>query len=487
MKDDFEKRNLPLMGWSSWNCFTTQISEEILLPQVDALVSTGLADAGYTYFNIDDCFQNGRGENDLVISKPHTFPHGMKYMSEYIHSKGLKAGIYTDGGEDTCASNYSKENFVGKGTGLFGHEEEDLRQLLIDWDYDYVKVDWCGGKKLGLDRRTQYTKIGNIIQKLRKEKGKDIIFNVCCWEFPGDWVIKIADSWRIETDITCCFSSVLLEFDRALSLAEYQSPGHVNDPDMLMVGNGMTYEEDKSHFALWCMLSAPLVLGNDLTRMDEATLEIVKNPELIAIDQDALVKPASLVLNKDKVQTYIKPLSNGDKAVLILNRNNCEGTVEISFKDLGFADKIKVRDVFGKKELTNTEHLTLSLAPHGCAVYRITGGPCEITTLKSPEELPAVYDVKLVGKTKAQLIVENGGKLVDVRSDESFDKNRIEGAVHIPFAELLEKAETVIPDKNTKLVVCGSCHKRSSQATKLLLTLGYTDVLDMGPMENWYV
>ncbi|MBR5614941.1 MAG: glycoside hydrolase family 27 protein [Clostridia bacterium] len=285
-------RKTPLMGWASWNCFKTNISEEKLKAQANALIETGLAEYGYTYLNIDDGFFGGRAADGTLLFHKERFPNGIKPVADYAHSKGLKAGIYSDGGDSTCAFYHDGEGEVGRNVGLYRYEEQDLKMYLDEFGFDFIKVDWCGGIFVGLDDKAQYTKIGNIINEIRERTGRPIVYNVCRWQFPGKWVTEIADSWRTCADIQPNFASILKQIDAIKPLARYCSPGHVNDMDMLQLGNGLTTQEEKTHFAMWCMMSTPLMIGCDLTKISKETLEILKNKELIDINQDKACRHA---------------------------------------------------------------------------------------------------------------------------------------------------------------------------------------------------
>ena len=378
-----EQRQTPLMGWSSWNCYYDQITEEKIMLQADAMVSTGLAEAGYIYCNIDDTWQGGRSEETgLVLSGPEKFPSGMKYVADYIHSLGLKAGIYSDAGPNTCAIGRNEGadgTGYGLGVGLYEHEYEDLYQYFVDWGYDYIKADFCGGrdfKPQPLDRETQYTKIGECIDQIELIKGSDIVLNVCCWQWPGEWVIDVGDSVRIASDIRPVWSYILKQVDKALPLAKYVGPGFAADLDMLEVGNGMSYDEDKSHFAMWCMLSAPLVLGNDLTRISDETLEIVSNKELIALNQDPAVIMATVVKTENNVQTWVKPLGSEDsnvKAVALFNMNNYMTSATVSWDEVGFTGDVEARDLYEHRDLAVGDNYTVVLPAHGCVVLKVSG------------------------------------------------------------------------------------------------------------------
>lgn len=297
------KPQTPIMGWSSWNNFHVDINEEIIKAQADFMISSGMADAGYSYINIDDGFFAGRDNDGNLMVHPERFPNGMKVLSDYIHAKGLKAGIYSDAGINTCASHWDKDT-IGVGSGLMGHDRKDLKLLLNDWNYDFIKVDWCGGQWLGLDEETRYTQIANIIKEIKP----NTVFNICRWQFPGEWALPIADSWRISGDISNNFRSILHIIDLNADLWKYASPGHVNDMDMLQVGRGMSYEEDKTHFTMWCMLNSPLLAGNDLRSMSDQTISILTNKEIIALNQDPLVYQARRLRDDGDLEVWAKPL-----------------------------------------------------------------------------------------------------------------------------------------------------------------------------------
>lgn len=279
-----KKLRPPLMGWASWNNYRININDSIIKTQTDALINQNLANYGYKQINIDDGFFGGRDSNGRIIVHKEKFPNGMKHIADYIHAKGLKAGIYSDAGINTCASYYDKDT-IGVGMGLYGHDKQDLTTYLSEWGFDFIKVDWCGGEELGLNEEIRYTEIGNLISTIKPSAG----YNVCRWEFPGKWVIKIADSWRISSDLDNNFNSVLRTIDKNAELWRYASYGHYNDMDMLQIGRGMTYEEDKTQFSMWCLMHSPLVLGNDLNSLSEQTKEIITNEDLIAINQSQYV------------------------------------------------------------------------------------------------------------------------------------------------------------------------------------------------------
>lgn len=272
----------PIMGWSSWNHYHINIDENIIRAQADAMVSSGMAAAGYSFINIDDGFFGGR---DTLTGKlychPVKFPSGMRMLSDYIRKKGLKPGIYSDAGANTCGSKYDRDPH-GVGVGMYKNVENDARTFFEEWNYDFIKIDWCGGNWLKLNEQTEYT---NIIKTIREIK-KDARINVCRWEYPGEWVEKLADSWRISSDIRENFASIKKIIDQAADTYKYSSAGHYNDLDMLQVGRGMSRDEDITHFTMWCLMNSPLLAGNDLQKMSPQTVEILTNREVIALNQD---------------------------------------------------------------------------------------------------------------------------------------------------------------------------------------------------------
>ena len=372
---EVQKPQTPIMGWSSWNNFHVNINEEVIKAQADFMVSSGMAAAGYSYVNIDDGFFGGRDTKGNLLVHPIRFPNGMKVISDYIHSKGLKAGIYAEAGINTCASHWDKDT-IGVGSGLRGHDRKDLKLMLKDWNYDFIKVDWCGGDWLGLDVETRYTQIANVI----KDINPNTVFNICRWEFPGKWALQIADSWRISGDISNEFSSIMHIIDLNADLWKYASPGHVNDMDMLQVGRGMSYDEDKTHFTMWCMMNSPLLAGNDLRSMSKQTIEILTNKEIIALNQDPLVYQARRLVDNGDLEVWAKPLvstMSGKVAVTLLNRSNKTATINFDLKTVGIdASKgFSYRDLWAKKDFASSKNNTVSfeVPKHGVVVLTVDG------------------------------------------------------------------------------------------------------------------
>ncbi|MEN5086767.1 glycoside hydrolase family 27 protein [Sphingobacterium faecium] len=363
-----QKIKAPIMGWSSWNSFRIHIDENLIKRQADALISTGLFKAGYQYINVDDGYFGGRDSRGKLYVDSLKFPNGMGYIAAYIHQKGLKAGLYSEGGCNTCGSIWDQDK-KGIGVGMYGHEKQDAALFFKEWNFDFIKIDWCGGLAMKLDDRAQYTKIVEAIREVKPEAG----INICRWQFPGEWAIKMVDSWRISQDIQNNFKSVLGIIDLNKNLDKYASPGHYNDMDMLQVGRGMTYEEDKTHFSMWCMMNSPLLAGNDLTKISKETIEILTNSELIALNQDKAFKQAKFVYNDGEVDVWKKELHHKKQiAVAILNRSDKAVDYHLTDKKIGVFPTSKVRDLWQHKNLGKFgKFRIIHLPPHGIVVLKL--------------------------------------------------------------------------------------------------------------------
>ena len=307
----------PPMGWNSWNKFGCNVSEKLIMGMADAMVSSGMKDAGYEYIVIDDCWQVSRDENGEIVIDKERFPNGMKYVADYVHSKGLKFGIYSCAGTLTCQ----------RRPGGFGHEYQDARTY-ARWGVDYLKYDWCNSSTQ--DAKSSYTNMRDALYKA----GRPIVFSLCEWgqNKPWEWAGQVGHLWRTTGDISDNWNSMISIFDKQKDLARYAGPGRWNDPDMLEVGNGrMTNEEYKTHFSLWCMLASPLMAGNDLQTMTPETKEILMNKEIIALDQDTLGRQATCYRDNLDYQIWIKSLANNEKAVCLLNKSDEKKTVLVDF------------------------------------------------------------------------------------------------------------------------------------------------------------
>jgi alpha-galactosidase len=307
----------PPMGWNSWNKYGCNVSEALIMQMADAMVSSGMKDAGYEYIVIDDCWQISRDANGEIVEDKERFPHGMKYVADYVHSKGLKFGIYSSAGTVTCQ----------RRPGGFGHEYQDARTY-ARYGVDYLKYDWCGSSTQ--DARSSYTNMRNALFAA----GRPIVFSICEWgqSKPWEWAGEVGHLWRTTGDISDNWNSMISIFRQQRDLARYAGQGKWNDPDMLEVGNGgMTTEEYRTHFSLWCMLASPLMAGNDLANMSPETKAILMNKELIAINQDTLGRQATIYRDNGDYQIWVKALSNNEKAVCLLNTSDERKSVLVDF------------------------------------------------------------------------------------------------------------------------------------------------------------
>lgn len=483
------QRKTPIMGWASWNAFRTDISEEILKQQADALVDTGLAACGYTYLNMDDGFFGGRDADGNVLFHKERFPNGIRPVADYAHSLGLQAGTYAEGGDNTCGFYYDAEGASGSGVGLYGHEEQDLTRYLEEFGFDFIKVDWCGGIRMGLDEEEQYTKIGNIIDRIRQKNGKPIVYNICRWQFPGVWATEIADSWRTGADIAPNFQSVLHQLDVVKPLARYCKPGHVNDLDMMQLGNGMSNEEEKTHFAMWCMMSTPLMIGCDLTKISPQTLEILKNEELIAIHQDSACLQAFPIREmRDAAgnlqgEIWIKNLGaphSAEKAIAFLNRSDAPLEMDLAWKDAGLCGEIfSVRNICTHKDIAPSAEIRVSLKPYETIVCRVRSERAE--AVENPDDKPFVWKpLQKISLERALELQKNGAYLVDVRSPEEFAVKHLDGAVNLPYMDIHGIAVPNLHDKTNPVIVYCATGKRSLQAKNSLEYLGYETVYFLG-------
>ncbi len=357
----------PPMGWNSWNHFGCDVSSQLIRETADAMVASGMKDAGYRYVVIDDCWQVDRAPDGRIVPDAERFPEGMKALADYVHGRGLLFGIYTDAGRQTCQGR----------PGSYGHEAMDARTY-AEWGVDYVKVDWCHAE--GLDARERYA----VFRDALRDAGRDIVFSICEWgtNEPWTWGPETGNLWRTTGDIFDRWESVLSILDRSSQYWTSASAGHWNDPDMLEVGNGgMTRDEYRAHFSLWAVMAAPLMAGNDLRelmgddRRTRSTLEILTNPEVIAVDQDALGAQGRLVQNfPPELQVWVKPLADGSRAAVLLNRASVPTTITADFGRMGiYTDSARVRDLWARKDMgTFGRRYEATVPSHGVAMVRVT-------------------------------------------------------------------------------------------------------------------
>jgi len=349
----------PPMGWASWNTFAAKIDYNVIKGQADAMVSSGLKAAGYQYVNIDEGWWQGTRDSagNITIDQSE-WPGGMKAIADYIHSLGLKAGLYTDAGKDGCGYYFPTGRPAAPGSGSEGHYDQDFLAF-SQWGFDFVKVDWCGGDKEKLDAQTAYKGIASAIDKATKQTGRPMALSVCNWgvQSPWNWAPALSTMWRTSYDIiyygeNADMKRVLANFDSAQHPTA-QSPGHYNDPDMLIVGmTGFSGAQNRTHLSLWAIAGAPLLAGNNLATMNADTKSVLTNAELIAIDQDPLAKQGVRISDDQGKQVYNKVLSgNARRAVLLLNRSTSAGSITVRFSDVGLGAAASVRNVWAAQDL----------------------------------------------------------------------------------------------------------------------------------------
>lgn len=371
----------PPMGWNSWNKFGCNVSEALIRQTADAMVASGMRDAGYRYIVIDDCWQVARDSMGFIFADPERFPSGMKALADYVHSKGLLFGLYSCAGDKTC----------GGRPGGRGHEYQDALTY-AKWGVDYLKYDWCNTE--GLNAVGSYTTMRNALYA----SGRPIVFSICEWgdNKPWEWAGNVGHLWRTTGDISAVFDGevnhgtwsswgVMKIAEMRKNIRQFAGPGHWNDPDMLEVGNGMSVSEDRAHFSLWCMMAAPLMAGNDLSAMSQASHDILCNKEVIAIDQDSLGVQGYLLSSNDSVEVWVKPLIAGNWAVCFLNRSLVPKKIDYAWSGITTSDTVSqrtlntthtayaVRDLWAKKDLgTTAKAVAATLPSHDVLLFRLT-------------------------------------------------------------------------------------------------------------------
>ncbi|HEX6177246.1 MAG TPA: glycoside hydrolase family 27 protein [Thermoanaerobaculia bacterium] len=359
----------PPMGWNSWNHFACNVDEKLIREVADAMVASGMRDAGYRYVNIDDCWHGERDAEGFIHPDPKRFPSGMKALADYIHSKGLKFGIYSDAGWKTC----------GGRPGSRGYEFQDARTY-ASWGVDYLKYDWCNTE--GLNAAGAYMTMSQAL----RDAGRPVVFSICEWgdNEPWKWGAAIGHLWRTTGDITNCFDcvvdhgtwnswGVLQILDRQTWLHRFAGPDHWNDPDMLEVGNGMSVAEDRAHFSMWAMLAAPLIAGNDIRNMSAETRAILTNRDVIAVNQDRLGVQARRHRRMNDVEIWVKPLAGEEIAVAILNRSTDSQNVTVDWAAEKIGDRVyTLHDLWTKENRGDTaSSLDASIAPHDIIMLRL--------------------------------------------------------------------------------------------------------------------
>jgi alpha-galactosidase len=349
-----ELARTPQLGWNSWNTFACDINEKLIRETADAMVSSGMREAGYVYVNIDDCWHGERDAKGFIQADPVRFPSGIKALADYVHGKGLKLGIYSDAGAYTCN---------GK-AGSRGYEYQDA-MTYAEWGVDYLKYDWCHTE--GLSAPGAYATMRDALRKA----GRPILFSLCEWgdNKPWDWAKNVGHSWRTTGDIYPCWDCefyrgtwaslgvlTILDKQETLGLRKFSGPGHWNDMDMLEVGKGMTEDEDKAHFSIWAMMNSPLIAGNDIRSMSETTRKILTNRAIIALNQDERGIQAWRFMRDGKMDMYAKPLAKGEWALMFLNRADQPRKYTFDWKEHHLSDEVSATQVhFGKQRHRFTE------------------------------------------------------------------------------------------------------------------------------------
>lgn len=354
----------PFRGWSSWNALGINVNADDVLANAAALSRLC---PSYRFVNIDDGFFFGRDDDGRLLVHPEKFPDGMRSCLDRIRHMGLRTGIYSDAGRNTCGF-YHSGDAHGRGAGLEDHEHADIQMYLRDWGCDLLKVDWCGAW-MRMNARKRYTEIGGIIRSVRP----DALFSVCSWAWPGQWVTSVADSWRVGPDLQPTFSSVLDAVHKTKHLWKHASSRGFNDLDILQLGHGMGDREERTHFAMWCMLNSPLLLSFDLPSASPALIDLVNHPELLAIHDDPLGRQAVCTSEVDGVSVWKRRLNDGSVAVACMNETDqhrvasvhCDSPVDDAV-DCWTSGQVPVRG----------RSFAVRLAPRDTAVYTIQEGFC---------------------------------------------------------------------------------------------------------------
>lgn len=369
----------PPMGWMTWNLFQGNINEQLIRETADAMVEGGFRDAGYEYIFIDDLWQGGRDRQNNIIPDPEKFPNGMKALADYVHSNGLKLGIYSDAAQLTC----------GGWTASLGFEEQDARTF-ASWGIDYLKYDYCNAPEDSATARHRYRTMANALQN----SGRDIVLGICEWgqRQCEEWCEEVGGQlWRTSYDVRDMWKDIVKEGGMGIidivnvtaPLAKYVRPGQWPDMDMLVVGLngtggpssdlggvGCTQTEYQTQMSMWCMMASPLAMTNDLRKVSEEDRRILLNPEIIAINQDVLGKAAERKVMNDNYQIFVRPLADGSHAVALLNTSEKPLTLTADFASLGFAGKYTVRDVWQHKDVArNASKWKGRVTPHETCVF----------------------------------------------------------------------------------------------------------------------
>jgi alpha-galactosidase len=376
----------PPMGWNDWNAYGCNVSEQLVEQTALAIHNDGMQAAGYQYVNIDDCWlASSRDASGNLVPNASKFPDGIAAVASYVHSLGLKLGIYEDAGTATCAGY----------PGSYGHEQQDA-SLFASWGVDYLKYDWCNIPFSSFPSQTHQQVAQTLYTRMRNAlsaTGRAIAFSMCNgWDSsvqPASWAAPVANLWRTTTDIQASFASMLSNFHTNAALAGSAGPGAWNDPDMLEVGNGMSATEDQSEFSLWAEMAAPLIEGSNLVTATSGTLSILTNKAVIAVDQDSLGKQGAEISSANGLDVLAKPLANGDVSVALFNETGSTATISTTAAAVGKtgASSYALTNLWTGATSTTSSAISASVPAHGTVMYRVAGG----TTVTNPSgEIQAV-------------------------------------------------------------------------------------------------
>jgi alpha-galactosidase len=393
----------PPMGWNDWNAFGCNVNEQLVEQTADTIVNSGMKAAGYQYVNIDDCWMAGsRDPAGRLVPDPAKFPGGISGVANYVHGKGLKLGIYESAGTATCAG------FPGS----LGHEQTDANSFAA-WGVDYLKYDNCNNQ--GVPYQQRY----NAMRDALAATGRPIVYSLCEWglESVWTWGAGTGNLWRTTGDINASYGSMLSIFHQNVGLASFAGPGGWNDPDMLEVGNGMSFTEDRAEFSLWAVMAAPLIAGTDLRSASPATMSLYLNTDVIAVDQDPLGRQGTQVSSSGGRDVLAKPLANGDVAVVLFNENASTATISTTASAVGkaAASSYRLTNLWSKVATTTTGTISAAVPGHGVVMYRLAagsgssvGGTTELLGASSGRCLD-VFDNQTTPGTKVEIWDCNNG------------------------------------------------------------------------------
>ncbi|MBN1313016.1 MAG: glycoside hydrolase family 27 protein [Anaerolineae bacterium] len=374
----------PPMGWNSWNQFGWNVNEAVVRETADAMISSGLKDCGYEYVVIDDCWskKDGRDSNGYLVPDPDKFPNGIKALADYVHNLGLKIGIYSDAADLTC----------GSYPGSYGFEEQDA-QMWASWGIDFLKYDYCNAPEDQASAIERYSRMGEALRKT----GREFLFSLCEWggRSPHLWGREVGGHmWRVSGDVFDSWVNIWVadhtyygigidvSLDLAAELAEYGGPGGWNDLDMLIVGlkgkglvsgGGLSFVEYQTHMSMWCMACSPLMIGCDVRAMEKETAALLMNPEVLAVNQDALGEPVRRVKQMDRCEIWKKPLADSSVAVALVNRGASGSDVTVKASDIGLLDAPKlVRNLWAQEDIADFKvELTRRVQPHETLLLKV--------------------------------------------------------------------------------------------------------------------